>query len=57
MAKVTLRSKNYEINIQVLPFKVPGADKSWFLVIFDESTKRKQGGRGLLRVLGKTSGQ
>ena len=27
-AKVTLRSKNYEINIQVVPFKVPGADKS-----------------------------
>ena len=39
-----LRGKNYEINIQVVPFKVPGADKSWFLVIFDESTsgnKRK----------------
>src|SRR5881227_2988135 len=26
-AKVTLRGKNYEINIQVVPFKVPGADK------------------------------
>ena len=29
-AKVTLRGKNYEINIQVVPFKIPAADKSWF---------------------------
>src|SRR6266568_1661769 len=36
--KVTLRGKNYEINIQVVPFKVPGTDKSSFLVIFDETT-------------------
>jgi two-component system CheB/CheR fusion protein len=53
-AKVTLRGKNYAINIQVVPFKVPGADKSWFLVIFDESTSGKEPER-LLRVLGKTS--
>jgi two-component system CheB/CheR fusion protein len=55
-AKVTLRGKSYEINIQVVPFKVPGADKSWFLVIFDESTSGNKSER-LLRVLGKTSAQ
>ena len=38
-AKVTLRGKNYEINIQVVPFKIPGTDKPSFLVIFDESTR------------------
>ena len=43
-AKVMLRGKNYEINIQVVPFKVPGADKSWFLVIFDESTSGNKSG-------------
>src|SRR6266481_5238734 len=55
-AKVTLRGKNYEINIQVVPFKSPGADKSWFLVIFDESTRGNKRER-LLRVLGKASAQ
>lgn len=55
-AKVTLRGKNYEINIQVVPFKVPGADKSWFLVIFDESTSGEKPER-LLRALGKASAQ
>ena len=55
-AKVTLRRKTYEINIQVVPFKVPGADKPWFLVIFDESTSGNKQER-LMRVLGKTSAQ
>src|SRR5438552_216353 len=55
-AKVTLRGKSYEINIQVVPFKVPGADKPWFLVIFDESTSGNKQER-LMRVLGKTSAQ
>src|SRR5204863_8012479 len=54
--KVTLRGKNYEINIQVVPFKVPGTDKSSFLVIFDESTSGNKRER-LQRVLGKTSAQ
>jgi two-component system CheB/CheR fusion protein len=54
--KVTLRGKNYDINIQVVPFKVPGADKSWFLVIFDEGTSGTKPER-LLRVVGKTSAQ
>ncbi len=53
-AKVTLRGKNYEINIQVVPFKIPGTDKSSFLVIFDENTRRTKPER-LLQVLGKTS--
>ena len=55
-AKVTLRGKNYEINIQVVPFKIPGADKSWFLVIFDETTRRIKPER-LLQTLGKTGAQ
>jgi two-component system, chemotaxis family, CheB/CheR fusion protein len=55
-AKVTLRGKNYEINIQVVPFKIPGTNTSSFLVIFDESTRGNKPER-LLRVLGKTSGQ
>ena len=55
-AKVTLRSKSYEINIQVVPFKAPGTDKSWFLVIFDESTSGNKAER-LVRLLGKNSAQ
>src|ERR1051326_7742938 len=37
--KVKLGAKSYEINMQVVPFKVPGSDKPWLLVIFDETTK------------------
>jgi two-component system, chemotaxis family, CheB/CheR fusion protein len=39
-AKVQLNGRSYEINIQVVPFKIPASDKSWFLVIFDETTRR-----------------
>jgi two-component system CheB/CheR fusion protein len=52
-AKVTLRGKNYEINIQVVPFNIPDGDKPWFLVIFDETTRRITPER-LLQTLGKT---
>src|SRR5256714_3549771 len=38
-AKVKLNGRTYEINIQVVPFKIPGSDRSWLLVIFDETTK------------------
>jgi len=38
-AKVRLGGRNYEINIQAVPFKIPGSDKSSLLVIFDETTK------------------
>ena len=55
-AKVTLRGKNYEINIQVVPFKIPAGDKSWFLVIFDETTRRSKPER-LLQPLGKAGVQ
>jgi two-component system CheB/CheR fusion protein len=41
-AKVTLRGKEYEINIQVVPFKSPGTERSWFLVIFNETTVATQ---------------
>src|SRR5882757_1645845 len=52
-AKVMLRRKNYELNIQVVPFKAPAGDKPWFLVIFDETTRRTKPER-LLQTLGKT---
>jgi two-component system CheB/CheR fusion protein len=52
-AKVTLRGKNYEINIQAVPFKIPRSDKPWFLVIFDENTRKTKAER-LLQPLGKT---
>jgi two-component system, chemotaxis family, CheB/CheR fusion protein len=55
-AKVTLRGKNYEINIQVVPFKIQPRDKSWFLVIFDETTSRSKPER-LLQPLGKAGMQ
>src|SRR6266704_550696 len=38
-AKVKLGGRDYEINIQAVPFRIPGSDKPWLLVIFDETTK------------------
>jgi two-component system CheB/CheR fusion protein len=55
-AKVTLRDKEYQINIQVVPFKIPGSDKSLYLVIFDETTAGTKPER-LVRALGKTAAQ
>jgi two-component system CheB/CheR fusion protein len=55
-AKVKLGGKNYEINIQVVPFKVPGSDKPWFLVIFDETTKGAKREK-VPRLLGKTASE
>ena len=43
-----------EVNIEVVPFKVPASDKSWLLVIFDETTKGTRPGK-LPRVVGKTA--
>ena len=55
-AKVTLQGRNYEISIQVVPFRIPGTDKSWFLVIFDEATRRTKPER-LAQALGKKPAQ
>src|SRR5438309_9764751 len=52
--EVKLSGRSYEINIQVVPFKVPGSDKSWLLVIFDETTKGTKREK-LPRALGKTA--
>jgi two-component system, chemotaxis family, CheB/CheR fusion protein len=52
-SKVKLGGKNYEINIQVVPFKVPHSEKPWLLVIFDETTKATKREK-LSRSLGKT---
>jgi two-component system CheB/CheR fusion protein len=55
-AKVTLQGKAYEINIQAVPFRIPGTDKSWFLVIFDETATGIKTER-LSQALAKTSPQ
>jgi two-component system CheB/CheR fusion protein len=55
-AKVILHGKDYEINIQVVPFKIPGTDKSWFLVIFDETATGFKPER-VSQALGKMSPQ
>jgi two-component system, chemotaxis family, CheB/CheR fusion protein len=52
-ALVKFEGKTREVNIEVVPFKLPASDKSWFLVIFDETTKETRPGR-LLEVLGRT---
>ena len=48
--------KAREVNIEIVPFKIPAVDKPWFLVIFDETTKGIRPGR-LPAVLGKTATQ
>ena len=48
--------KTREVNIEVVPFKTAESDKSWLLVIFDETTKGMRPGR-LLQALGKTVAQ
>ena len=45
-----------EINIQVVPFKVPSSDKPWLLVIFDETTSGTRPGKSP-KHLGKTASQ
>jgi len=45
-----------EINIQVVPFKTVASEKSWFLVIFDETTEEKKPGKISHRP-GKTTSQ
>jgi two-component system, chemotaxis family, CheB/CheR fusion protein len=54
--KVELGGRRCEINIQVVPFKIPASDKPWFLVIFDETTKGTKPEK-LQRALGKTAAQ
>jgi two-component system, chemotaxis family, CheB/CheR fusion protein len=55
-ALVKFEGKTREVNIEVVPFKLPASDKSWFLVIFDETTKGTRPGR-LLEIMGKTTTQ
>jgi len=52
-ALVKFDGKTREVNIEVVPFTLAASDKSWLLVIFDETTRGAQPGR-LLEVLGKT---
>jgi two-component system, chemotaxis family, CheB/CheR fusion protein len=53
---VKFDKKTREVNIEVVPFKLAASDKSWLLVIFDETTKGTRPGR-LLEVLGRTTTQ
>jgi len=53
-ALVKFDGKTREVNIEVVPVKLPASDKSWLLVIFDETTKGTRPGR-LLEILGKTA--
>ena len=55
-ALVRFDGKTREVNIEVVPFKTAESDKSWLLVIFDETTKGTRPGR-LLEALGKTATQ
>jgi two-component system CheB/CheR fusion protein len=55
-ALVRLNDKTRQVNIEVVPFKLAASDKSWLLIIFDETTKGTRPGR-LLEVLGKTKTQ
>ena len=53
---VKIEGKTREVNLEVVPFKAAPSDKSWLLVIFDETTKGTRPGR-LPLVLGKTASQ
>ena len=55
-ALVKFGGKTREVNIEVVRFKTPDSNKSWLLVIFDETTKGARPGR-LLELLGKTATQ
>ena len=55
-ALVKLKGRDYEINIEAVPFKVSASEKPWFLVIFDETTKGNKLEK-LPRVLGKMAAQ
>src|SRR5436853_2725196 len=53
-ARIKLKNRSYEINIQAVPLKIPDSDKSWLLVIFDETTKGAKP-ETLPRAVGKTA--
>src|SRR5947209_5738046 len=53
-ALVKVDGKIRQINLQVVPFKIPASGKFWFLVIFDETTKTTKPGM-LPRLLGKNA--
>jgi two-component system, chemotaxis family, CheB/CheR fusion protein len=55
-ALVKFDGKTREVNIEVVPFSLAASDKSWLLVIFDETTKGTRPGR-ILEVLGRTTTQ
>jgi two-component system, chemotaxis family, CheB/CheR fusion protein len=44
-ALVKLNDKTRQVNIEVVPFKRAASDKSWLLIIFDETTKGTRPGR------------
>ncbi|HEU0276099.1 MAG TPA: chemotaxis protein CheB [Candidatus Udaeobacter sp.] len=48
--------KAREVNIQVVPFKIPDSDRAWLLIIFDETTMGTRPGKAL-GLLGKSAAQ
>ena len=55
-AVIKFDGKPREVNIEVVPFNVTASDKSWLLVIFDETTKKTRPQK-LPQALGKTATQ
>ena len=55
-ALIKFDGKTREVNIEVVPFKIAASDKSWLLVIFDETTKPTRPGK-ILEILGTTAMQ
>jgi two-component system CheB/CheR fusion protein len=55
-ALISHGGKTREINIQVVPFRIPTTDRHWYLVIFDETTRTTRPGK-IPPALGKTASQ
>ena len=55
-ALVALDGKKVDVDLEVVPFKIPGSEKPWLLIIFDERTKAIKPAK-VPRTLGKTMAQ
>jgi two-component system CheB/CheR fusion protein len=56
-ALVKFDGKTIDVNLEVVPFKIPGSEKPWLLIIFDERTKAIIRPAKPPRALGKTAAQ
>ncbi len=55
-ALVKFDGQTIDVNLEVVPFKIPGSEKPWLPIIFDERTKAIKQAKPP-RALGKTAGQ